>query len=51
MKTKMKTEGGRVIWGFTNLPFISRDGNGVGFFGYPSRPAPNGTKFNFNKQV
>ena len=31
--------------------FGSRDGNGMGFFGYPSRPAPNGMEFNFNKQV
>ena len=28
-----------------------RDGNGAGFFGYPPRPAPNGTGFKFNKRV
>ena len=36
------------------LNFISlctRDGNGAGFFGYPPRPAPNGTKLNFIKRV
>ena len=30
---------------------LSRDGNGAGFFGYPPRPAPNGTRLKFNKRV
>ena len=29
----------------------ARDGNEAGFFGYPSRSAPNGTGFKFNKRV
>ena len=29
----------------------NRDDNEAGFFGYPSRLAPNGTRFNFNKSI
>ncbi|WKA11156.1 hypothetical protein VitviT2T_028682 [Vitis vinifera] len=28
-----------------------RNGNRAGFFGYPPRPAPHGTGFNFNERV
>ena len=28
-----------------------RDDNESGFFGYPPRLAPNGTRFNFNKRI
>ena len=30
---------------------VCRDDNETGFFGYPLRPAPNGTGFKFNKRV
>lgn len=29
------------------LEFHARDDNGVGFFGYPPRPAPSGTGMSF----
>ena len=29
----------------------TRDGNGAGHFGYPPRPAPNGTGYYFPKRV
>ena len=35
----------------TQLTSQSGDGNGAGFFGYPSHPGPNGTGFKFNKRV
>ena len=30
---------------------ITRDGNEAGFFGYPSRLAPNGMGFKFNERI
>ena len=36
---------------FVIISAIFRDGNGECFFGYPPRPAPNGTGLNFIKWV
>ena len=46
-----------ILFIFSYLPisykntFNNSDGNGVGFFGYPPRPAPNGTGLKFIKRV